>query len=104
MKFKEWKNLRGRGRGIQKLTRDPRYPNRPTTTGFIDNLDNPQYLNDKYGVEMTTYLRALETGNYVFKAACDDICQVFIGEANTPSATKKILDGQYWTDPYDWNR
>ncbi|CAB4003297.1 Hypothetical predicted protein [Paramuricea clavata] len=84
-----WNNIAGNE--IWMMTSNSRYPNKPDTTVKLASLESPRSGNnlpDSYGLRMTTYYKAPETGAYTFYVSGDDQCQLSIGTDENPDNLK----------------
>ena len=91
-------------KNISDLINDVRFPNNPTSTGFLDNMDSPYLLGEHYGILLWSHFAAPETGMYTFYAACDDYCQVFLSTSDQEKDKKKIIDVKGWTKQYKYDQ
>ena len=91
-------------KSLAALTTDVRFPNNPTSSGFLDNFDSPYEMGDNYGVQLYSYFNAPETGLYTFFAACDDFCQIFLSNSSLEKDKKEIINVQGWTSRYQYTR
>lgn len=101
---KYWGNLVKTYQNISDLTKDVRFPNQPTSTGYLDNMDSPYLLGEHYGILLWSYFAAPETGMYTFYAACDDACRVFLSTTDQEKDKKKIIDVKGWTQQYKYDQ
>ena len=101
---KLWDNVKTKGYSINDFLSDVRFPNNPTSTGFLDNFDSPYDIGDDYGLLLWTYFKAPESGMYTFYSACDDYCQIFLSTTDQEADKKKIIDQKGWASQYQWER
>ena len=79
-------------------------PKTPKDKGFIDNLETPAGIGSKYAMLLTSYFKAPETGDYTFKASCDDSCQVYLSDSDNPLTKARIIEVEKWTGRYEWDK
>ncbi|XP_031570827.1 uncharacterized protein LOC116305127 isoform X2 [Actinia tenebrosa] len=91
---------------VDKLRLDDRFPSQPEKIARIKDFDAPVYNLIYYGQSLTTYLQVPVSGEYVFYAACNDACELWIDNATEStlnegqsltfhSSKAKILDLYY---------
>ena len=97
-----WTNIDVKIPDLGALTKDIRFPNNPTSEGFLDNFDSPYGIGDKYGLQLHSIFVAPETGYYIFMVACDDACIVYLTVAS--QSKKKILEVNQWSSRYEWTK
>ncbi|XP_057304821.1 uncharacterized protein LOC130641845 isoform X1 [Hydractinia symbiolongicarpus] len=86
------------------LTADPRYPNSPTASGFIDNFDSAANVGGNYGLQLHSYFVAPQSGFYKFVAACDNVCQVYLSTNSDPANKANIITVTSYTSRYQYNK
>ena len=76
---------------LSALTGDGRYPNNPTSTGYLDNMDdNMLERRVHYALQMWSYFKAPATGFYTFRVAPGGLSIVKFGEDQ--KSAKKIIE------------
>ena len=88
---------------LETLPNDPRFPHNPTVSGFLDNLDTPEYYSSEYALRIWTYLVAPRTGDYVFYVAGGDKMQVSLSTDSSEANKKVIITRNGWTSRYQYD-
>ena len=93
-----WINIDGTA--INDLTSYSNYPGNPDSIDFIDQFEIPTNIADKYGVRVSGWIIAPETGNYTFYIASDDNGQLKLSTDSLPKnlRTTPIANVPDWTD------
>ena len=77
--------------------------NKPDQISYLDHLNTPSWFGDYYALKVSTYFVPPVTGFYMFVAACDDACRVYLSNSDNPEDKRLIIDAGY-AGIYDWNR
>uniref|UniRef100_A0A7M6DPA1 Uncharacterized protein n=1 Tax=Clytia hemisphaerica TaxID=252671 RepID=A0A7M6DPA1_9CNID len=89
---------------MQDVFDHPSYPNSPTRTGRIDNLDLTKNIGGNYAARLQTYFVAPQSGNFDFVASCDDECEVFLSTDDKESNKQKIISVSDYTSYQQWDK
>jgi len=92
------------------VMKDPRYPNNPTTETFEPlfewppNAGNGADVNEEnnYGNELSGWLLAPTTGDYVFYLSSDDQSNLYLSTDGDPANKKLIAQETQWSDSRHW--
>ncbi len=80
----------------------PDYPDRPTRSSFLPNLETVPNQAQHYIARLRAYLHPPRTGTYSFWIASDDTSELWLSStAQTGDATRIALVNS-WTKPRDW--
>ena len=82
----------------------PNYPDNPSTTIELNSFEIPTNIGDNYGVKVSGYLCAPETGTYYFWVAGDDQSQLNLSINDNLSNVETIANVPEWTNPREWNK
>ena len=89
--YERWDGIPGDS--ISDLTNHARYPDDPTNSSYLHSkpmnvsspedffFEAPSNIGDFYGMRLTGYFLAPETGNYTFVMASDDSGQLLLDDA-----------------------
>jgi hypothetical protein len=77
-----WYNINGTA--IADLTGNLLYPGNPDSISFINSFELPANVADHYGVRVSGWIIAPETGNYTFYIASDDNGQLKLSTDSLP--------------------
>lgn len=100
------------GKDIQDLLDDPNYPDSPTGTDELLQLEavdwNDPTINQSwgsdYGQRIQGYLVPPSTGTYYFWIAGDDDCQLFLSTDDQEGNKTMIAEVNGWSQQYEWNK
>ncbi|MCB0518462.1 MAG: discoidin domain-containing protein [Lewinellaceae bacterium] len=93
------------GGDIQKLYHSPKFPQSPDYIEDLNNLATPTgNYNDYYGSLIRGFIKAPETGSYVFNLTGDDNCFFYLGQDT--SSNTLFLQGYIpgWTNVTEHNK
>ena len=88
------------GGNIQRMFASPKFPQNPDYIENLNNLTTPgSSYNDYYGSMIRGFLKAPETGDYVFNLTGDDDCLFYLSPDSTSVllTQRAYIDG--WTGP-----
>ena len=71
--------------------------------GALNGLDSSYWIHENYALRLKTYFTAPMSGYYVFVAACDDKCRIYLSP-NENEADKKLIIDAGWARHYEWDR
>ncbi len=103
-----WLNI-GSGTTVTDLTNNPRYPNNPDTTEYLDSWLFPpgssggSDWDDNYGDRLYGWLKPEQSGDYTFWIAGDDLSELWLSTDGSPTNAVKIAQVTGWTDAMDWD-
>ncbi len=92
------------GDGLVNLTRDPRFPLRPSQLRWRDRLETPYDVGDTYGSRMRALLVPDSTGLHTFFLAGDNHSQLWLGVDGTKFTRKLISEVTTWAAPEQWDK
>jgi len=70
----------------------------------LPKLDQEQNDDKNYSQLLTTYLCPTETGDYTFWISADDEGELWIGNAGSDQADRKLCGNPFWAGFHDYNR
>lgn len=76
----------------------------PTSTSQLTQLETSRNTGDNYGTRIRGYLCAPQTGNYIFRIAGDDFCELWLSSDDTPSNKVRIAQVPGYTAWREWNK
>jgi len=99
-----WININGIA--ITDLTNSDRYPGIPDSISFINKFEIPSNIGDHFGVRVSGWIIAPETGDYTFYFASDDNGQLKLSSDSLPSnlSTASIASVPDWTDSRQFDK
>ena len=86
------------------LNNDIRYPNNPTYSGYLDNLDTPPNHGGSTALRIWSYLVAPATGNFVFYVSGRDFMQVSLSTDASEANKRVIITRNGRTDRYQFDK
>jgi len=78
------------GIAVLDLLNSPNYPDSPNATSMLTEFASPINVGNNYGQRIRGFIRAPETGNYVFTVTGDDNVAVYLG-LNAESQFKELI-------------
>lgn len=72
------------GKPVRALTRNPNYPQAPTSVERISMIDFLDSRGDKYGQRIVALLQVPESGQYRFWVSADESAEVWLSTDQTP--------------------
>jgi hypothetical protein len=100
--FEYWDNVSGTA--VSDLTGNANYPNKPTSSAWLDKFQSPSGRADNYGVRGRAFLTPPQTGDYTFWVAGDDGCQLWLSTDDTAANAKMIAQVATWTGVAEWGK
>ena len=99
-----WFNIKGVTLG--DLRNQAKFPNNPDSVSFISKFEVPVNVADDYGVKVSGWLIAPETGNYIFYIASDDNGELWLSTDSLPQniGNKPIAFVPVWTNSREYNK
>lgn len=99
-----WFNINGVK--LNDLRNHALFPYNPDSISFINKFEVPVNMTDNYGVKVSGWLIAPETGNYVFYIASDDNGELWLSTDSLPQnlSSKPIANVPDWTDSRQYNK
>jgi hypothetical protein len=67
-----------------------KFPDRPTTVGFVDAFESPRNIADNYGTRLSGYVTPPFDGDYAFFLGVDDFGELYLSPDGDP-ANKKLI-------------
>ncbi|MFL5747733.1 MAG: T9SS type A sorting domain-containing protein [Niastella sp.] len=92
------------GTAISNLTSNANYPNNPTGSGQLTNLEGPTNWADNYGTRIRGYLYPPASGSYTFWVAGDDNTELYLSTNDNPANTSRIAYVSGWTNSREWTK
>ena len=92
------------GSSVGDLTSDPNYPDYPSGSDQLANLEGPTDWTDSYGTHIRGYLHPPTTGDYTFYIASDDNSELRLSSDGTPANASMIASVSGTTSPRQWNK
>ncbi|WP_103071280.1 family 20 glycosylhydrolase [Aquimarina sediminis] len=92
------------GISILDLLNASNFPDNPSSVTTLDNFDIPLDAGDNYGVRVSGYIAAPETGNYYFWVAGDDHVELNLSSNSFSGNKKRIAYHSRWTNYKEWNK
>jgi len=99
-----WFNIKGVT--LEDLRNTAKFPNNPDSISFISKFEVPFNVADDYGVKVSGWLIAPETGNYIFYIASDDNGELWLSSDSLPQniGAEPIAFVPDWTDYRQYNK
>ena len=96
---------------LSDLTSHPSYPDEPTGSDFVNNLEATSWTDptvtfriaDEYGQRLRGYITAPSTGTYTFWIASDNRSQFWLSSDSSPNNIALVAECG-WAKQYEWNR
>ena len=89
---------------LDALFNAPNFPDNPSSTQELNSLEIPTNVANNYGVRVSGYLCAPETGTYYFWVAGDDESRLNLSTDNDVSNVVTIASVPDWTSSREWNK
>ncbi|MFM8360017.1 MAG: PA14 domain-containing protein, partial [Verrucomicrobiota bacterium] len=90
------------GNELSSLRASPAFPHFPDSAGVVTTLETPSNVADQYGVRLSGFLEAPETGDYVFHLAADDQGEFWLSTDTDPANLRLLAREQYAVPPRTW--
>jgi hypothetical protein len=91
---------------IAGLRSNPNYPNNPTMITFEPNIEyGPNASNESgsnYGNRLSGWIKAPESGDYVFFVNSDDPSELWLSINDDPAQKRLIATETVWSNPRTW--
>ncbi len=99
-----WFNISGVTLG--DLRNQAQFPDNPDSISFISKFEIPTNVADDYGVKVSGWLIAPETGNYIFYIASDDNGELWLSTDSLPQNLRvnPIASVPDWADSRQYNK
>ena len=105
-----WTNVPGGT--IANLTSSANYPNSPTGSDFLSQLEAVNWNNpgqnsnwaNSYGQRIRGYITAPETGDYTFWLAGNNNSELYLGTSDSPESGRRIAFVESWTNLREWDK
>ena len=101
--MERYDNIQG-GIALDNLFNSPKFPDDPDATLELNSFEIPSGVADNYGVRVSGYLCAPETGTYYFWVSGDDESRLNLSTDNQPSNIVTIANVPHWSRPGEWNK
>jgi hypothetical protein len=85
------------GNTVANLTKNTRYPNKPTLVTKLTSFETPINAGENYGERIRGYITAPASGNYTFWIAADDAAELWLSTDATVAHKKKIASVTAYT-------
>jgi hypothetical protein len=92
------------GNDVVNLTNSANFPNSPNATTYQSFFETPTNFADNYGQRLSGYLRAPESGSYIFWVSSDDDSELWLSTTTSPSNKVKIASVDGATNPREWGK
>lgn len=94
------------GTTIEDLLNSPNFPNNPDSISFINKFEVPTNIDDDYGVRVSGWLIAPQTGDYTFYIASDDNGQLKLSTDSLPEnlSAEPIAFVPDWSDSRQFDK
>ncbi|WP_350291311.1 Ig-like domain-containing protein, partial [uncultured Croceitalea sp.] len=89
---------------LEGLFNSPNYPDNPSSTLELNSFEIPNNVADNYGVRVSGYLCAPETGTYYFWVSGDDESRLNLSTDNSTSNIATIANVPGWSSSREWNK
>ena len=89
---------------MNDLLSDVRYPNNPTYSGYLDNMETPPNYDKKYALRIWTYLEAPRSGEYVFYVCGDEFMQVSLSTDSSETNKRVIISSNGRTHRFQFEK
>lgn len=91
------------GSDLIYLIHEPNFPQSPTQVQYITDLSTPINYSDNFGSLVRGYIKAPESGDYVFNLTGDDECRFWLSTDDTRENLQQIayVDGYTNHQQYD---
>ncbi|CAB4023312.1 Hypothetical predicted protein, partial [Paramuricea clavata] len=102
--FEKWRNIPSKA--LSRLITDPRFPGKPDVSKKIRRLSIRPNQGNSYGVRLTTYYVAPNTGTYRFYVAGDNQCQLSLSSDEKPENLKILVmfPVNRWSSPNNFKQ
>ena len=99
-----WYNIGGTA--ISALVGNVNFPNNPDSISFINKFEIPSNVGDNYGVRLSGWIIAPETGDYTFYIASDDNGQLKLSTDSLPQNLRSVPIALVpeWSDPRQFDK
>ena len=99
-----WYNIGGTT--IGDLVGNANFPNNPDSISFINKFETFTNVEDNYGVRVSGWIIAPETGDYTFYIASDDNGQLKLSTDSLPQNLRSVPIALVpeWTDPQQFDK
>jgi hypothetical protein len=93
------------GTAVDDLINHPSFPENPSSSNVVnDFFESPINIDDNYGQHMFTWLKAPQTGNFIFRIASDDNSRLYLSTDETPENAVLIAEVPEWTHSREWDK
>lgn len=105
--YQRWNNIVTQPNALlTDLTNDPRFPNSPTLSQKLPNMNAPYNLgtateHQNFGSRMFAYLKPPASGNYTFYLTADDTAELFLSTNQDISRKRSIAKINRWMNYQD---
>ncbi|MFT2009849.1 PA14 domain-containing protein [Pontibacter sp. 13R65] len=93
-----WTNVHGTGTSSIPLQR------KPNSTSELTTFEARSNIGDNYGQRIRGFVRAPETGEYIFWIAADDVAELWLSTSEDPAQKVKIAQVTSWTNLRQWTK
>ncbi len=99
-----WYNIGGTA--ISELEANANFPNNPDSISFINKFEILANVGDNYGVRVSGWIIAPETGNYTYYIASDDNGQLKLSTDSLPQNLRSVPIALVpeWSDPRQFDK
>jgi hypothetical protein len=92
------------GANVGDLTGNPRYPDDPDISEYINIFDGPVDWADNYGTRIHGWLYVPTSGDYTFWIAGDDFSNLYLSTDIDPANRQMIANVPGWTNHLEWSK
>ena len=89
---------------FDELDTKPSYPDSPTETGYIDNLDLTRNLGSEHVTRIQSYFIAPQSGFYRFIVASNEESKLYLSPNDQESDKKEIIFQNGFVTYQQWDR
>eukprot|EP00111_Clytia_hemisphaerica_P010409 TCONS_00030414-protein len=89
---------------IDDIAEHQSYPDSPTKTGRIDNLELTRNIGANYVARLQTYFVAPQSGVYRFVVSCDDQGDLYLSTDTQATNKRKIISAASWNSFHQWDK
>jgi hypothetical protein len=98
-----WLNI-GSGTAVADLTSSANYPDNPTGTEVVIQMEGPTDWENNYGTRLYGWLYPPESGDYTFWIASDDNGELLLSTDEDPANKRSIATVTSWTASEEWGK
>lgn len=92
------------GKKISNLLEDKRYPNAPSVTAMLSQMESPVDIGDDYAQRIYGYVHPPTSGKYRFFIAGDDESSLYLSPNENPGDISQICFVPSYTSKGEWTK